>query len=221
MIDQDDRTAGFTLIEVLIALVILALASGFAFSTVSDSFDRLSQADMEQQAVTVAETALARLGHDLPVRPGKTSGTDGRLTWRSTLERLWPIPRLRPPCSLPGQRPRRLAGKWNHPATSLAERAAGAATAPSMRQHEDAGFTLVELLIAIALLGMLTVLAYGAVQFGNLSWRHASVRRDADADRAAVRRLLGRSIETAYRLSHRPTMPTVRSPSMASRQRCS
>ena len=67
-----------------------------------------------------------------------------------------------------------------------------------MTGRGDAGFTLVELMIAIALLGMLTVLAYGAVQFGNLSWRHAGLRRDANADRAAVRQLLGRSIRTAY-----------------------
>ena len=67
-----------------------------------------------------------------------------------------------------------------------------------MNEREDSGFTLVELLIAMALLGALTVLAYGAVQFGNLSWRHAGLRRDADADRTATRQLLGRSIRTAY-----------------------
>lgn len=67
-----------------------------------------------------------------------------------------------------------------------------------MIESKDAGFTLVELLIAIALLGMLTVLAYGAVEFGNLAWHNASNRRDADADRAAIRQLLEQSIRTAY-----------------------
>ena len=79
-----------------------------------------------------------------------------------------------------------------------------------VNEQGEVGFTLVELLIAMALLGMLTVLAYGAVQFGNLSWRHVEARRDADADRAAVRRVLGRAIETAY--------PEFASPNYADRQ---
>lgn len=61
-----------------------------------------------------------------------------------------------------------------------------------------AGFTLVELLIAIALIGMLTVLAYGDVQFGNLSWHHANLVRNADAELVAIRQVLGRSIANAY-----------------------
>ena len=76
------RAAGFTLVEVLVALVILAIASGFAFRTVSGSFDRLSQAESEQQAVTIAESILARLGHDLAVQPGRLTGTEGRMRWR-------------------------------------------------------------------------------------------------------------------------------------------
>jgi prepilin-type N-terminal cleavage/methylation domain-containing protein len=67
-----------------------------------------------------------------------------------------------------------------------------------MKARADSGFTLLEVLIALGLLGMLTVLAYGAVQFGNLSWRHTRHKRDADADRAAIRQVLGHSIETAY-----------------------
>ena len=82
MTERAGRTAGFTLIEVLVALAILAVASGFAFSTVSDSFARLSQADLEQQAVTVAETAMARLGHDLPIQPGGTTGAEGDMHWQ-------------------------------------------------------------------------------------------------------------------------------------------
>jgi general secretion pathway protein I len=81
MTEPAPRTAGFTLIEVLVALVILAIASGFAFGVVSDSFDHLSQSELEQQAVMVAEGSLARLGHDLPVQSGRMAGTDGPMHW--------------------------------------------------------------------------------------------------------------------------------------------
>ena len=82
MTESARRTAGFTLIEVLVALVILAIAAGFAFNTASDSFAQLSQADMEEQAVTVAETTLARLGHDVSVQPGHSAGEQRKLRWR-------------------------------------------------------------------------------------------------------------------------------------------
>ncbi len=67
-----------------------------------------------------------------------------------------------------------------------------------MTEERDAGFTLVEVLIALSLLGMLTVLSYAAIQFGNLSWLHVRAHRDRDEDRAAIRRVLGRSIAQAY-----------------------
>jgi general secretion pathway protein J len=67
-----------------------------------------------------------------------------------------------------------------------------------MGVRSDAGFTLVELMIAVALMGMLTMLAYGAVQFGNLSWHHIDSSRDADAERTAIRQLLLHAITGAY-----------------------
>ncbi len=50
----------------------------------------------------------------------------------------------------------------------------------------------------MAILGMLTILAYGAVRFGGLSWTHATIRREQASDYAAVRRLLSDSIRSAY-----------------------
>jgi len=81
MTERADAAPGFTLVEVLIALVILAIAAGLAFSTVSGSVAWLAQASMEQQAVSSAQTALSRLGHDIAVHPGRTTGVDGDLRW--------------------------------------------------------------------------------------------------------------------------------------------
>jgi general secretion pathway protein I len=66
---------GFTLIEVLVALAILAVAFGFAFSALSGGFDWLNRGRSEQAAVYLAEATLARIGHDLPLRDGHFAGS--------------------------------------------------------------------------------------------------------------------------------------------------
>lgn len=84
MVDcSHDRAAqqGFTLIEVLAALAILGIAFGYAFSAISDSVGSLASARKEHEAVRIADDLLARLGHDLPVVAGHTSGADGQTTW--------------------------------------------------------------------------------------------------------------------------------------------
>ena len=62
----------------------------------------------------------------------------------------------------------------------------------------EAGFTLLEVLVGLALLGMLTGLAYGTVKFAAVSWRRASAQREDQADRMAVSSLLQRSISQSY-----------------------
>lgn len=79
--DTDIGTDGFTLIEVLVGLAILAIASGFAFKTMSGGFDRLFQTDLEQQALATAETSMDRVGRDIQVQAGHNAGMDGRMHW--------------------------------------------------------------------------------------------------------------------------------------------
>ena len=68
-----------------------------------------------------------------------------------------------------------------------------------MIQHDsEQGFTLVEMLVSLALLGLLTVLAYGAVRLGGFSWHHMAQRRDLDAERDAIIRVLSQAIKNAY-----------------------
>lgn len=77
-----DRTeAGFTLIEVLVALLVLAIAAAYAFQIAAGGFSWLTQASQEQDAMRAAESALSHLGHDVPVQPGSVANIDGSLHW--------------------------------------------------------------------------------------------------------------------------------------------
>ena len=79
----DDREAGFTLIEVLVALAILAIAAAFAFRAISGGLYWLDRDGAEDYAVRVAEAELTRVGQDLPLRDGSIDGrTVQGYSWR-------------------------------------------------------------------------------------------------------------------------------------------
>jgi general secretion pathway protein J len=59
------------------------------------------------------------------------------------------------------------------------------------------GFTLIEVLVAVTLLGLLMVAVSAAVRFGAQSWRRAEQQSAATADVAAVEDVLRRMIITA------------------------
>ena len=73
--------AGFTLLEVLIALAILAVSVGVLFTSFSMSANgtRVAQSDIE--VASAAQSVLARVGVDIPLRPGERSGKIGELDW--------------------------------------------------------------------------------------------------------------------------------------------
>jgi type II secretory pathway component PulJ len=77
-----DRCAGFMLVEVVIALAITALVFGLAFQAFSGAFDRLRKDQNSMKAVLLAESTLDRVGHDVALDAGATSGStrDG-FTW--------------------------------------------------------------------------------------------------------------------------------------------
>jgi type II secretory pathway component PulJ len=72
---------GFTVLEVLIACVILALGIAALSGAVSDSLLRTARAKAYAQSVQVADGLLARLGADIPVRPGNLSGRGNGVDW--------------------------------------------------------------------------------------------------------------------------------------------
>ena len=79
--DGHRKADGFTVIELMVALVILALGVVLLTGALSDSVSRATHAEKEAVAVRMAETWLARLGTDRPVTPGVTSGQADGILW--------------------------------------------------------------------------------------------------------------------------------------------
>jgi general secretion pathway protein I len=76
-------SAGFSLLEVLVAFVILALVGTALFRLFSDSLKNASAADDYSRAVLVAESALTEAASTQPLREATQQGTadDGRIEW--------------------------------------------------------------------------------------------------------------------------------------------
>ena len=81
-----NRTSGFTLLEVLVALIIFAIAFGALASLFQTSLRQTASADDLRLATALAEAQLARFGKDLPLKVGESSGTspDG-LRWQADI----------------------------------------------------------------------------------------------------------------------------------------
>jgi general secretion pathway protein J len=79
------------------------------------------------------------------------------------------------------------------------------------RRPAETGFTLLEVLVAVTLVGLLSVAVFGAVRVAVQGWRHAEQRSAATADAAAVEDLLRRMIVSAKPVfaSPDPTDPAV------------
>ncbi len=78
---------GFTLVEVLVAFVILAVAVGSAVRSIATGLEHERIADAEVMRLLEARSLIDRLGADIPLVEGERSG---RLAsgepWRLTLE---------------------------------------------------------------------------------------------------------------------------------------
>ena len=77
------------MIEVVVALGILALSLSVIFGVISNGIRQLRQADGGAQAGLLAQSVLARAGADLPLREGQASGQfPGGFDWRLALQRF-------------------------------------------------------------------------------------------------------------------------------------
>lgn len=74
---------GFALVELLVALVILALALGTAFEAISMGLRNTAKAEQLAKASSLAQSLLARAGTEIPLQPGVTSGQfDNNFRWQ-------------------------------------------------------------------------------------------------------------------------------------------
>jgi len=82
-----DREAGFTLVEVMVAFAILALAFGVLMFVIQDGIQRSAQAELEAEAASLAQSLLAQAGAEAPLRSGEQAGQyDGGRLWRLRTE---------------------------------------------------------------------------------------------------------------------------------------
>lgn len=73
--------AGFTLLEALIALTILAVSVGTLFTSFSMTANGTQIAHRDMEVASLARSLLARIGSDIPLRSGRLSGDTNDLSW--------------------------------------------------------------------------------------------------------------------------------------------
>ena len=77
------RPGGFTLIEVLVALAILALTFTFAYRAMSGGLGRLGEDSRSERAVLLAQSQLARVGREIALADGDIAGrAAGDYSWQ-------------------------------------------------------------------------------------------------------------------------------------------
>ncbi len=100
MKSADRRAAGFTLVEVLVALAVVGVALAAIAGVFSQGLMGHETASGAEAALAVAEEQLTLAGATL--RPGASSGTfDGRFNWRVTVSPYAGDKTADPPNSLP------------------------------------------------------------------------------------------------------------------------
>lgn len=83
------RERGFTLLEVLVAFAIAALAVGALVQGVMGGLRSAHASGHHQEAVSRARSRLAAFGHGAPLVPGGQEGDDGGgFRWRTRVVRL-------------------------------------------------------------------------------------------------------------------------------------
>ncbi len=82
------RQSGFSLLEVLVAFVILALSLGVIMRLFSTSLNNIGRAERMTHATIVAESALAKLGVESVLSEGEHTGEDPQgYRWQISVKR--------------------------------------------------------------------------------------------------------------------------------------
>lgn len=77
---------GFTLLEILVALIVFALAFGVLAQIVQTGFRQSASAEATTDATLLARSLLERVGSDVAVAPARYRGETGAgLRWRTDI----------------------------------------------------------------------------------------------------------------------------------------
>jgi len=79
------RARGFSLLEVLVAFVIVALVVTALFRMFGGALGNASAADEWSRALLVAQSRLELAAATQPLREATDAGTDGRIAWRTSV----------------------------------------------------------------------------------------------------------------------------------------
>ena len=87
-VDSQPRQRGFSLLEVLVAFVILTTALAVLFRIFSGGLNNLSVSGDYNQAILLAQSKLAGVGVEEPLQTGETYGEweAGDFRWRQLVE---------------------------------------------------------------------------------------------------------------------------------------
>jgi general secretion pathway protein I len=84
---RQNAEAGFTLLEVLVAFVILGLTAAALLSVFGNGLVKVSSAENERTATLAAQSTLARIGADIPLETGARQGEmPGGVRWKVSIE---------------------------------------------------------------------------------------------------------------------------------------
>lgn len=86
-----DREAGFTLAEVLVAFVIVAVSLTIVLPVIGDNVGQGSRAQQTKLAVQLAQSKLAQLGAAMPLAPGDVKGVQDGFRWQLTIGPAMPL----------------------------------------------------------------------------------------------------------------------------------
>src|SRR3954464_8905890 len=78
--------AGFTLVEIVVAFVLLALVLSTGFEIFASGLRRAGELEDQSRAIVIAQSQLAAAGLDTPATEGVAQGDteDGRFHWTVT-----------------------------------------------------------------------------------------------------------------------------------------
>lgn len=81
------RARGFTLIEVVVAFLLLSLVMATGFELFTSGMRRAVDLEQRSQALVVAQSRLAMAGVEVPLKESTTTGQteDGRYRWTLTI----------------------------------------------------------------------------------------------------------------------------------------
>lgn len=77
--------AGFTLVEALVALIIMTAMATVLYRGISSGLRVSAAADDSQAALLLAQERLAAAGIETPLQPGRLEGLEGEMAWQLVL----------------------------------------------------------------------------------------------------------------------------------------